>query len=128
MPEGLRGALLCARGLVFAKRGEPAREIVVGVAAPHAPGERFAVCRVCLGDPLSLHEVYAADALGALGAALAAIDGYLARLAELGDLAWPGGRRYDAGRDAAVPARAAIRPVSDAIGRATRSRTAPGRS
>lgn len=124
----MSGALLCARGLVFAKRGEPAREIVVGIEPPYAPGERFAVCRVCLGDPLSLHEVYAADALSALGTALASIDGYLARLTELGELAWPGGRRYDTGRDAAVPARPALRPVSDAIGRATRSRTAPGRS
>ena len=119
--------LVCSRALSFTTEGDGAREIVVGVGAPYEPsqshaGERFAGCAVCLGSPLSLHEVYAGDALHALGLAFVSIDTYLTALSEMGDLRWPDGRRYDAKRDNALAARLPIRCVSEALAQLARKR------
>ena len=119
--------LACSRALSFAKEGESARDIVVGVGMPYEPeqslgGERFAGCAVCLGSPQSLHEVYAGDALHALGLALVSIDAFLTALCEAGELRWPDGRRYDARRDNALAARLPFRCVSEALAELARKR------
>ena len=112
--------LACTRTLSFTKGGEAAREIVVGVGTPYEPtqtlgGERFAGCTVCLGSPQSLHEVYAGDPLHALGLAIVSADAYLTAMAELGELRWPDGRRYDAKRDNPLAARLPLRCVGEAL-------------
>jgi len=120
--------LVCARSLSFAKEGDAAaREIVVGVGSPYEPapspgGQRFAGCTVCLGSPRTLHEVYAADPLHALGLALRSIDAYLAAMSEMGELRWPDGRRYDAKRDNPLATSASFRCVSEALADAAKGR------
>lgn len=119
--------LACSRALSFAREGDGAREIVVGVGVPYEPtqslaGQRFAGCAVCLGSPQSLYEVYAGDPLHALGLAFVSIDAFLTALSDLGDLRWPDGRRYDAKRDNALAARLPIRCVSEALAQLARKR------
>lgn len=114
--------LMCKREFRFVRRGQAeARTLVVGITAPFdAPtptGETFGCVVSFLGGDESRHEVYGLDAMAAIGTALASIDTYLASMANLGELTWADGRKYQPERESAFAAARLMKDVGDIVSR-----------